>query len=142
MPGLELDDDRVLRRLDVPLQPGTVVADRTARAVHARRLTRHRLTDAADRSGQLRDDRGTRRAHRPVERIGTGRRDRLTTRGLTLGARLVTLRTRRLGPLATLAAETTPPRPGPNPSLVEAASRQVDRALDQLCDAPGPTLGA
>ena len=142
VPGLKLEDDRVIRLLEVLLQPGTFVADWASREVHTRLLARHRLTDQAYRLGQLRYDLGKLRAHRLVERIGTSRRYRLTTRGLKLGVLLVKLRTRLLGPLTSLAAETTPRGPSRNPSAVEAAFRQVDRALEQLCDALGLTLVA
>jgi hypothetical protein len=137
VPGLKLEDDRVIRLLEVLLQPGTFVANWTSREIHTRLLARHHLTDADYRLGQLRYDLGKLRAHRLVERIGTSRRYRLTTRGLKLGVLLVKLRTRLLGPLATLAAETTPRRPSRNSSTVEAAFRQVDQALDQLCEALG-----
>jgi hypothetical protein len=142
VPGLKLEDDRVIRLLDILLQPGTFVADWTSREVHTRLLARHRLTETDYRLGQLRYDLGKLRAHGLVERIGSSRRYRLTTRGLKLGVLLVKLRTRLLGPLATLAAEISPRRPSRNPSTVEAAFRQVDRALDQLCEALGLKLVA
>jgi hypothetical protein len=72
-----------------------------------------------------------------VERLGTSRRYRLTTRGLKLGVLLVKLRTRLLGPLASLASDKQPRRPTRHPSEVEAAFRQVDTALDRLCDTLG-----
>src|SRR4029453_17108983 len=100
-------------------------------------LARHRLEEVAYRLGQLRYDLGKLRAHGLVERIGTSRRYRLTPRGLKLGVLLVKLRTRLLGPLATLPAAPWPPRPPPNPSEVEAPFRQVDAALDSLCHALG-----
>jgi hypothetical protein len=133
VPGLRLQDDRVIRLLDVLLHPGGFVADWTSRDALVRLLDRHRLTEADYRLTQLRYDLGKLRAHGFVERIGRSRRYRLTPRGLKLGVLLVKLRTRLLGPLASLAAETSPPRPSRNPSSVEAAFRQVDRAIDQLC---------
>ena len=142
VPGLKLQDDRVIRLLEGLLHPGTFVADWTSREVHARLLARHRLAEAEYRLGQLRYDLGKLRAHGLVERLGTSRRYRLTPRGLKLGVLLVKLRTRLLGPLLTLAASTQPRRPTRNPSAVEAAFRQVDTALDQLCDALGLKLAA
>ena len=73
------------------------------------------------------------RAHGLVERLGTSRRYRLTPRGLKLGVLLVKLRTRLLGPLASLATDERPRRPSHSTSGVEAAFRQVDTALDHLC---------
>jgi hypothetical protein len=136
VPGLRLDDDRVIRLLEVLLHPGTFVADWTSRGVHARLLARHRLAEGDYRLSQLRYDLGKLRAHGLVERIGPSRRYRLTPRGLKLGVLLVKLRTRLLGPLVTLAS-TPPRRPTRNPSAVEAAFRQVDAALDHLCDTLG-----
>ena len=137
VPGLKLEDDRVIRLLEALLHPGTFVADWTTREVHARLLTRHRLTESDYRLTQLRYDLGKLRAHQLVERLGTSRRYHLTARGLKLGVLLVKLRTRLLGPLATLASDEQPRHPTRTTSEVEAAFRQVDVALDHLCNALG-----
>jgi hypothetical protein len=137
VPGLKLEDDRVIRLLEVLLHPGSFVADWTSREVHARRLARHRLTESDSRLTQLRYDLGKLRAHHLVERLGTSRRYHLTARGLKLGVLLVKLRTRRLGPLASLASDGRPSRPTRTTSEVEAAFHHVDTALDHLCDTLG-----
>jgi hypothetical protein len=137
VPGLRLEDDRVIRLVEGLLHPGTFVADWTTREVHARLLTRHRLAEADYRLGQLRYDLGKLRAHGLVERLGTSRRYRLTGRGLKLGVLLVKLRTRLLGPLVSLATAPAPRQPPRHPSDVEAAFRQVDVALTHLCDTLG-----
>ena len=63
---------------------------------------------------------------------------RLTAVGLKLGVLLVKLRTRLLGPLATLVTNSTPTRPLPRHSnSVEAAFREIDTALDHLSAALG-----
>jgi hypothetical protein len=142
VPGLKLEDDRVLRLLEGLLHPGTFVADWTTREVHARLLARHRLTADDYRLGQLRYDLGKLRSHGLVERLGTSRRYRLTARGLKLGVLLVKLRTRLLGPLVSLATDSSPRRLSRHPSAVEAAFRQVDGALDKLCDTLGLTPAA
>ena len=138
VPGIRLQDDRVLRLLEALLHPGDLVADWTTRDVHARLLARHRLGEATYRLSQLRYDLAKLRAKGLVERLGHSRRYRLTPLGLKLGVLLVKLRTRLLGPLGTLAAESTP-RPSRHPSQVEAAFRQVDAALDHLCALLGLT---
>ena len=69
--------------------------------------------------------------------MGTSRRYRLTPLGLKLGVLLVKLRTRLLGPLATLTMNTTPRRPTSHTNSVEAAFREVDTALDHLSAALG-----
>ena len=74
VPGLRLQDDRVLRLLDVLLHPGSFVADWTSRDVLARLLDRHRLAETDYRLTQLRYDLGKLRAHGFVERIGRTRR--------------------------------------------------------------------
>jgi hypothetical protein len=137
VPGLKLGDDRVIRLLEALRHPGTFVADWTTREVHARVLARHRLTEADYRLSQLRYDLGKLRAHHLVERLGTSRRYHLTARGLKLGVLLVKLRTRLLGPLASLASDQPSRRPTRATSAVEAAFRQVDTALDHLCHTLG-----
>ena len=134
VPGLKLHDDRVIRLLETLLHPGGFVADWTTREVYTRLLARHRLTEGEYRLSQLRYDLTKLRAKGLVERLGTSRRYRLPTLGLKLGVLLVKLRTRLLGPLTSLAAETTSRRPTRNPGPVEAAFRRVDAALDHLCD--------
>jgi hypothetical protein len=133
VPGLKLEDDRVIRLLAVLLHPGTFVADWTSREVHARVLRRHRLAETTYRLGQLRYDLGKLRAHGLAERLGSSRRYRLTARGIKLGVLLVKLRTRLLGPLASLATDHMPRPITRTASNVEAAFRQVDLALDHLC---------
>ena len=142
VPGIRLHDDRLIRLLDGLLHPGSFVAGWTSRDVLARLLERHRLTETDYRLTQLRYDLGKLRAHGLVERIGRTRRYRLTARGLKLGVILVKLRTRLLGPLATLATAPTPPPESVTSSEVEAAFRQVDRAIDHLCVTLGLTLAA
>jgi hypothetical protein len=137
VPGLKLEADRVIRLLEGLVPPGTCVADWTTREVHARLLTRHRLVAAAYRLGQLRYDLGKLRAHGLVERLGTSRRYRLTARGLKLGVLLVKLRTRLLGPLVSLTALPATRRRSHHPSAVEGAFREVDAALNHLCDTLG-----
>jgi hypothetical protein len=137
VPGLKLEDDRVIRLLEALLHPGTFVADWTTSEVHARLLTRHRLGEVDYRLSQLRYDLGKLRAHGLVERIGTSRHYRLTPHGLKLGVLLVKLRTRLLGPLTSLATEAPPRRSTRTSSEVEAAFRQVDAALNHLCDTLG-----
>ncbi len=137
VPGLKLEDDRVIRLLEGLLHPGTFVADWSSREVHARLLGRHRLTEPEYRLSQLRYDLGKLRAHGLVERLGTSRRYRLTPPGLKLGVLLLKLRTRLLGPLTTLAVNRPPRRPTRNASEVEAAFGQVDAALDHLCTTLG-----
>jgi hypothetical protein len=142
VPGLRLQDDRVIRLLDVLLHPGSFVADWTSRDVLARLLERHRLAETDYRLSQLRYDLGKLRAHGLVERIGRTRRYRLTAPGLKLGVTLVKLRTRLLGPLATLAAASTPPPDTATDSAVEVAFRQVDHAIDHLCITLGLKVAA
>jgi hypothetical protein len=100
-------------------------------------LARHRLTESDYRLTPLRYDLGKLRAHHLVERLGTSRRYHLTTCGLKLGVLLVKLRTRLLGPLASLASDERQLRPTRITNAVEAAFRQVDTALDHLCDTLG-----
>ena len=70
-------------------------------------------------------------AHRLAERVGTSHRYRLTADGVRLGALLVKIRTRLLGPIFAAISQTQSPR-SEHPSTVEAALRTVDHALDDL----------
>jgi len=105
IPGLKLHDDRVIRALETLLHPGAFAPDWTTRELHTRVLARHQLADADYLLSQLRYDLAKLRAKGLVERLGTSRRYRLTALGLKLGVLLVKLRTRLLGPLATLITD-------------------------------------
>ena len=137
IPGLKLHDDRLIRLLETVLQPAGFVGDWTTRELHTRILARHQLAEADYRLSQLRYDLSKLRAKGLVQRVGTSRRYRLTPLGLKLGVLLVKLRTRLLGPLATLTMNTTPRRPTSHTNSVEAAFREVDTALDHLSAALG-----
>lgn len=136
IPGIKLHDERVIRLLDALLHPGGLVADWTTRDAHTRVLERHRLSEADYRLTQLRYDLAKLRAKGLVERIGKTRRYRVTALGLKLGTLLVKVRTRLLGPLCTIPADSPRPR-SKHPSAVEAALRQVDVALNNLCQTLG-----
>ena len=70
VPGLKLEEDRVVRLREGLLHPGTFLADWTTREVHARLLARHRLAEGDYRLGPLRYDLTKLRAHGLVERLG------------------------------------------------------------------------
>lgn len=137
IPGIKLHDDRVIRLVEVLLHPGGLVADWTSRDIHARLLQRHRLHEADYRLTQLRYDLTKLRAKGLVERLGKTRRYSVTSLGAKLGALLVKLRTRLLGPLATLATQVTPRPSTKHKSKVETALRQLDVALNHLCQTLG-----
>lgn len=137
IPGLKLHDDRVIRLLETLLHPGGFVREWTSRELHTRVVARHRLVGDEYRLSQLRYDLSKLRAKGLVERIGTSRRYRLTPLGLKLGVLLVKLRTRLLGPLASLIHQTNTHSPSHHRNSVDAAYREVDTALNHLSAALG-----
>jgi hypothetical protein len=138
VPGVKLHDDRVIRLLETLLHPGAFATDWTTRELHARVLARHRLADNDYRLSQLRYDLAKLRAKGLVQRLGRTRRYRLTPPGAKLGTLLVKLRARLLGPLATLATDTSGAhQPSLHRNSVDAAFHEVDTALDHLCAALG-----
>ncbi|MDE2811712.1 MAG: hypothetical protein OXM01_01730 [Gemmatimonadota bacterium] len=138
VPGIKLHDDRVIRLLDSLLYTGGLLGNWTTRELHERVLARHRLTEQDYTLSQLRYDLGKLRAHSLARRVGTSRRYRLTADGVRLGALLVKIRTRLLGPIFAAPSNATAPRSN-HPSTVEAALRGVDHALDNLCHTLGLT---
>ena len=134
IPGIRLHDDRVLRLLEVLLEPGGLVADWTTADLHAHVLVRSGLTTQDYRLSQLRYDLWKLRAKNLVERVGATRRYRLTATGARLGIVLVKLRFRVLGPLISLAANPRSRSSQPS-STVETAIRHVDTALDEVFSA-------
>src|SRR5229473_656536 len=120
IPGLKLHDDRVIRLLETLLHPAAFAGDWTTRELHTRTVARHQLADSEYRLSQLRYDLAKLRAKGLIERLGTSRRYRLTPLGLKLGVLLVKLRTRLLGPLATLVTTLNERRPPSHSNSVDA----------------------
>jgi hypothetical protein len=131
IPGIKLHDDRVIRLLEVLLQPAGLVADWTIADLHTRLLQRYHLSPEEYRPSQLRYDLAKIRAKGMVERLGSSRRYRVTSTGFRLGVLLVKVRFRLLGPLFSAAARH-PTHHRPSSSSVEAATRKVDSGLDDL----------
>ena len=104
--------------------------DWTTRELHTRVVGRHRHAADDDRLSQLRYDQSKLRAKGLVERIGKSRRYRVTPLGLKLGVLLVKLRTRLLGPLASLIHQ-------PSTNSPRRPYNSVDTALDHLSAALG-----
>lgn len=136
VPGIKLNDDRVLRLLETLLYTGSLLGDWTTRDLLERLCKRHRIDEENYRLGQLRYDLSKLRAHGLVTRVTKRNRYRLTQRGVRLTAVLVKTRTRFLGPLVSMAVSKRTAR-SHNPSQVEAALRKVDRALDSLSQSLG-----
>lgn len=134
VPGIHLHDDRVLRLLEVVLQPAGLIAEWTIADLHSRLLQRYHLTADQYRKSQLRYDLAKLRAKGLVERIGSSRRYRVTPAGFRIGTVLVKVRFRLLGPLITSAA-TPRPRSTTPPTAVEVANRKIDAALDEMLTA-------
>jgi len=137
IPGVKLHDDRVIRLLETLLHPAAFATEWTTRDLHARVLARHQLADNDYRLSQLRYDLAKLRAKGLVQRLGRTRRYRLTPSGAKVGVLLVKLRTRLLGPLATLATNSSVQHPLVQRDSVDAAFHDVDSALDHLCVALG-----
>jgi len=137
VPGVKLQDDRVIRLLETLLHPGAFATEWTTRELHARVLARYRLADNDYRLSQLRYDLSKLRAKGLLQRLGRTRRYRLTPVGARIGVLLVKLRTRLLGPLATLATASSVHQPPPHHTSVDAAFHEVDTALHHLCAALG-----
>jgi hypothetical protein len=137
VPGIRLHDDRVIRVLETLLHPGGFVHDWTTRELHTRVLARHHVAVDGYRLSQLRYNLSKLRAKGLVERIGKTRRYRLTPLGLKLGVVLVKLRSRLLGPLASLIHQPRATIPSRHLNSVDAAYREVDTALDHLSAALG-----
>lgn len=137
VPGLKLHDERVIRLLDTLLHPAAFAGEWTTRELHTRVLARHRIAENDYRLSQLRYDLAKLRAKGLVQRVGRTRRYRLTPQGAKLAVLLVKLRTRLLGPIATLAAQPNAGLRALEHNPLDAAFHQVDSALDRLCIALG-----
>ena len=133
IPGLKLQDVRVIRLLDVLLHDGSSLTEWTTPQLHAMILKKYHSTEKDYSLCQLRYDLSKLRAHGLVEKIQGHRRYTLTSQGVKLGVLFVQFHTRFAGPLTSISLGKVPVSFRCIPySKVERQHRKINQELDRL----------
>ena len=133
VPGLKIQDTRLLRLLAVLLHDGSSLTEWTTAQLHTLILKKYHLTAQDYTLSQLRYDLSKLRAHGLVEKIQGHRRYRLTSKGVKLGVLFVQFHTLFAGPLTSMALGNVPVSGEHTPdSKIEKQHRKIKQELDRL----------
>ena len=132
IPGIKIQDTRMLRLMEVLLHAGAQIQGWRTSEIHQAILTAFSLTKESYTLTQLRYDLRKLRAHQLLEREGRRYCYRLTEKGVRVALMFVLFHKCVCGPLANSLFErrpTPPPEPG---SKMEAAYYRADAAVEHL----------
>ena len=132
IPGIKIQDTRMLRLMEVLLHGGPqLVGWRTAQ-IHTAILEAFGLTPAIYSPTQLRYDLRKMKAHGLLQREGRTYAYRLTEKGTKVAAMFVLFHKRVCGPLANTLFHHRPTRTTTLPAKIEVAYHNADIAIQRL----------
>ena len=134
MPGIKIQDTRMLRLLEVLLHGGSQLAGWRTAQMHRAVLAAFTITLEAYSLTQLRYDVRKLRAHGLLERNGRSYSYRLTDKGVKVAAMFVLFHKRVCGPLANTLFHHQPTQTPNPPAKIEAAYHKADIAIQRLID--------
>src|SRR6267154_3368104 len=134
VPGIKIQDTRIIRLLEVLLHGGNTVGGWTATQIHEAVLTTFQLSAKNYRLNQLRYDLRKLKGHGLLERDGRRYAYRLSAKGLQVALLFLFFHKRLCGPLANSRFHHKPdPACRPN-SKLEAAYHKADKAIQDIVD--------
>ncbi len=132
IPGIKIQDTRMLRLMEVLLHTGSQIAGWRTADIHAALLSAFGLAPDHYTRTQLRYDLRKMKAHGLIERYGQGYRYRLTPKGTRVALLFVLFHKRVCGPLAgSLFHHHPDPHYRPHTKL-EAAYRKADASIQNV----------
>jgi len=134
VPGIKIQDTRMLRLMEVLLHGGSQLAAWRTAQIHAAVLQAFALTPDAYSLTQLRYDVRKLRAHGLVERDARTYSYRLTEKGIKVAAMFVLFQKRVCGPLANTLFHHRPTNTATPPAKIELAYHKADVAIQHLVD--------
>ena len=134
VPGIKIQDTRILRLMEVLLHSGTKIGGWRTAQMHQAILAAFNLKASHYTLTQLRYDLRKMKAHGLIERDGKRYAYRLTPKGNKVALLLVLFHKRVCGPLAN-SLFNSPPRAESKPATrFEAAYRKADQSIQQVLD--------
>ncbi len=132
IPGIKIQDTRMIRLMEVLLHSGTKIAGWRSAEIHQAILCTFGLQVDAYRLSQLRYDLRKMRAHGLLEREGKRYAYRLTAKGTKVALLFVLFHQRVCGPLAHSLFNRPPDSTLPPATKIEAAYRKADQSIQAL----------
>src|SRR5712692_4445790 len=134
VPGIKIQDTRMLRLMEVLLHGGSQLAGWRTAQIHSAVLQAFALTPDAYSLTQLRYDVRKLRAHGLLQREGRSYSYRLTDEGIKVAAMFVLFQKRVCGPLANTLFHHRPTKTATPPARIEVAYHKADVAIQNLVD--------
>jgi hypothetical protein len=132
VPGIRVQDTRMIRLMEVLLHSGTKIGGWRTADIHQALLTSFGLKPTTYTLTQLRYDIRKRKAHGPIERQGKRYAYRLTDKGNKVALMFVLFHKRVCGPLAHSLFERPPHPTATANTKIEAAYRKADHSIQQI----------
>lgn len=134
IPGIKIQDTRVMRIMEVLLHRGSQLCGWRTVDIHTAVREVFGVVAATYSLTQLRYDLRKMKAHGLVEREGRRYAYRLTDKGIRVAALFVLFHKRVCGPLANTLFQRRPDKSAPLCSPIETAYYQADAAIQKLVD--------
>jgi len=134
IPGIKIQDTRMMRLMEVLLHGGTQIVGWRSRQIHQAILTAFGLDSQAYTLTQLRYDLRKMKGHALLERDGGRYTYRLTDKGLRVALMFVLFHKRVCGPLANSLFHRRPQDSPYRASKLQAAYRQADASIQRIVD--------
>ncbi len=134
IPGIKIQDTRMMRLMEILLHGGTQLAGWRTLEIHTAVLTTFGLKPEAYSVTQLRYDLRKMKAHGLVEREGRRYSYRLTDKGIRVATMFVLFHKRVCGPLAETLFHGRPDKSSALQTPIETAYYRADAAIQKLVD--------
>lgn len=134
VPGIKIQDARMIRLMEVLLHSATQVAGWRSTDIHSAVLAAFSLAPDTYTLIQLRYDLRKMKAHGLVERLGKGYRYRLSPKGIRVALLFVLFHGRICGPLAGSLFHRRPDPARKPASKIETAYRHADASIQNVID--------
>jgi hypothetical protein len=134
IPGIKLQDTRMLRLMEVLLHRGTQLGGWRSRQIHQAILSAFQLTPENYTLTQLRYDLRKLKAHGLLERDGSHYAYRLTGKGIRVALLFTLFHQRVCGPLANSLFHRQPTQLHTPTSKLQAAYEKADASIQQVID--------
>ena len=134
IPGIKIQDTRMLRLMEVLLHRGTQLGGWRSRQIHEAILSAFQLTPENYTLTQLRYDLRKLKAHGLLERDGHRYAYRLTDKGIRVALMFILFHQRICGPLANSLFHRQPTQLHTPASKLQAAYQKADASIQEAID--------
>jgi hypothetical protein len=134
IPGIKIQDRRMIRLLEVLLHAGTLITGWPSRDIHRAVLEAFALSEQDYTITQLRYDLRKLKAHGLLQRQGSRYRYQLTDKGARVALMFTLFHKRICGPLANSLFGRRPTHADQVPTKIQSAYNRADAAIQNLLD--------